>query len=112
MSLEAILVLAWLPIPILSALFWHARVYSLYQSLGERVGHLSYLAFIFRFRNPWLARRLPGDFYRSLPEGLAAQVSSVRRQTRWAESICGVLDAYCASDCCAFVSALVGKRGR
>ena len=36
MSVEGIVVLASLPIPVLAALFMHARVYSLYRLLGER----------------------------------------------------------------------------
>jgi hypothetical protein len=42
MSVEGILVLASLPIPVLAALLWHARVYSPYRLLGERVGNLGY----------------------------------------------------------------------
>jgi hypothetical protein len=89
MSVEGIVALASLPIPILAALFWHARVYSLYRILGERVGNLSYYWFSFQFQTPQFARMLPGyvDLFSSLPEDLAAQVAMVHRKTKWAELI-------------------------
>ena len=89
MSVEGIVLLASLPIPVLAALFWHARVYSLYRLLGERVGNLSYYWFSFELQTPQLAKLLPGyaDRFGSLPEGLAAQVTIVRRGMRWAELI-------------------------
>jgi hypothetical protein len=89
MSVEGIVVLASLPIPVLATLFWHARVYSLYRLLGERVGDLSYYWFSFQFQTPGLARLFPGyvDLFSSLPEDLAAQVSIVRRDMRWAEMV-------------------------
>jgi hypothetical protein len=95
MSVEGIVVLASLPIPVLAGLFWHARVYSLYRLLGERVGNLSYYWFSFQLQSPHFARQLPGyvDLWSSLPENLAAQVSIVRREMKWAELImaCWVL---------------------
>jgi hypothetical protein len=89
MSVEGILVLASLPIPVLAALFWHARVYSLYRLLGERVGKLSYYWFSFQFQTPQLARLYPGfvDLFSSLPEDLAAQVVVVRRDMKRAQMI-------------------------
>jgi hypothetical protein len=100
MSVEGIVVLASLPIPVLAALFWHARVYSLYRLLGERwpeieqqllqgphqpqpvrrvsipkpAGDLSYYWFSFQFQSPWL--RI-----------WAAQVSIVRRDLKRAQLI-------------------------
>src|ERR1700704_5452468 len=95
MSVEGIVALASLPIPVLAGLFWHARVYSLYRLLGERVGNLSYYWFSFQLQSPHFARQLPGyvDLWSSLPENLAAQVSIVRREMKWAELImaCWVL---------------------
>jgi hypothetical protein len=87
MSVEGILVLASLPIPVLAALLWHARVYSPYRLLGERVG--SYYWFGFQFQTPGIARQFPGfvDLFSSLPEGLAAHVSVVRRDTKRAEIV-------------------------
>jgi hypothetical protein len=89
MSVEGILVLASLPIPVLAALFWHARVYSLYRLLGERVGNLSYCWFCFQFQTPGIARQLPGfvDLFSSLPDDLAAKVFIVRRDTKRAEIV-------------------------
>jgi hypothetical protein len=89
MSVEGIVGLASLPIPVLAALFWHARVYSLYRLLGERVGNLSYYWFSFQFQTPHLARLFPGyvDLFNSLPEDLAAHVSIVRRDMKRAEMI-------------------------
>src|SRR5262245_30509248 len=89
MSVEGIFVLASLPIPLLAALFWHARVYSLYRLLGERIGNVSYYWFSFQFQTPGLARQFPGfvDLFRSLPEDLTGQVFVVRRDTRRAEMI-------------------------
>src|SRR5258708_7768798 len=115
MSVEGIVVLASLPILVLAALFWHARVYSLYRLLGERwpeieqqllqglhqpqpvrrvsipkpAGDLSYYWFSFQFQSPWLARQLPGyvDLFSSLPQDLAAQVSTVRRDMKRAQLI-------------------------
>src|SRR5712691_6274801 len=87
MSVEGIFVLASLPVPVLAALFWHARVYSLYRLLGERVGNLSYYWFCFQFQTPGIARQFPGfvDLFSSLPEDLAAKVFVVRRDTKRAE---------------------------
>ena len=89
MSVEGIVALASLPIPVLAALFWNARVYLLYRLLGERVGNFSYYWFSFQFQTPHLARLLPGygDLFSSLPEDLAAQVSIVRRDMKRAEMI-------------------------
>jgi len=89
MSVEGIVALASLPIPVLAVLFWNARVYSLYRLLGERVGNLSYYWFSFQFQTPHLARLFPGyvDLFSSLPEDLAAQVSIVRRDMKRAEMI-------------------------
>ena len=115
MSVEEIVVLASLPIPVLAALSWHARVYSLYRSLGERwpeieqqllqgrhqpqpvrresipkpAGDLSYYWFSFQFQSDWLARQLPGyvDLFSSLPQDLAAQVSIIRRDMKRAQLI-------------------------
>jgi hypothetical protein len=89
MSIEGILALALLPVPVLAALFWHARVYSLYRLLGERVGNVSYYWFSFQFQVPGFARQLPGfvDFFSFLPEDLAAKVFVVRRDTKRAEVI-------------------------
>jgi hypothetical protein len=87
MSVEGIFVLASLPVPVLAALFWHARVYSLYRLLGERVGNISYYWFCFQFQTPGLARQFTGfvDLFSSLPEDLAAKVFIVRRDTKRAE---------------------------
>jgi len=87
MSVEGIFVLASLPIPVLVVLFWHARVYSLYRSLGERVGNVSYYWFSFQFQTPGLARQFPGfvDLFSSLPEDLPAKVFVVRHDTKRAE---------------------------
>jgi hypothetical protein len=87
MSVEGIFVLASLPIPVLAALFWHARVYSLYRLLGERVGNISYYWFSFQFQVPGFARQLRGfvDLFSSLPEDLAAKVFVVRRDAKRAE---------------------------
>src|SRR5882762_11964879 len=87
MSVEGIVALASLPIPVLAALFWHARVYSLYRLLGERVGNVSYYWFSFQFQTPGLARQFPGfvDLFSSLPEDLAAKVFVVRHDTKRAE---------------------------
>jgi hypothetical protein len=115
MSIQVIIALAWLPTPVLAALFWHARVYSLYRVLGERwpeieqqvlqgrnqtqpvrrasipkpAGDLSYYWFSFQFQSPHFASQLPGyvDLFSSLPEDLAAQVSVVRRETKWVQLI-------------------------
>jgi len=89
MSVEGIVALASLPIPVLAALFWNARVYLLYRLLGERVGNLSYYWFSFQFQTPGLARQFPGfvDLFSSLPEDLAAQVSIVRHDMKRAEMI-------------------------
>jgi hypothetical protein len=115
MSVEGIVVLASLPIPVLAALFSHARLYSLYRLLGERwpeieqqlsrgahqpqlvrrvsipkpAGDLSYYWFSFQFQSHWLARQLLGyvDLFSSLPQDLAAQVSIVRRDMKWAQLI-------------------------
>jgi len=89
MSVEGILVLASLPIPVLAALFWHARVYSLYRLLGERVGNLSYYWFSFQFQTPGIARQLPGfvGLFSSLPDDMAARAFVVRRDTKRAEII-------------------------
>jgi hypothetical protein len=89
MSVEGIVGLASLPIPMLAALFWHARVYSLYRLLGERIGNLSYYWFSFQFQTPHLARLLPGyvDLFSFLPEGLAVHVSIVRRDMKRATMI-------------------------
>jgi hypothetical protein len=87
MSVEGILLLASLPVPVLAALFWHVRVYSLYRLLGERVGNISYYWFSFQFQTPGIARQFPGfvDFFSSLPKDLAAKVFVVRRDTKRAE---------------------------
>src|SRR5262245_45973189 len=89
MSVEGILVLASLPILVLAALFWHARVYPLYRLLGERVGDLSYYWFCFQFQTPGIARQLPGyvDLFSSLPDDMVARVFVVRRDTKRAEII-------------------------
>jgi len=60
MPVEGILILASLPVPVLAALFWHARVYPLYRLLGERVGDLSYYWFCFQFQTPGIAQQVPG----------------------------------------------------
>jgi hypothetical protein len=87
MSVEGILLLASLPVPVLAALFWHVRVYSFYRLLGERVGNISYYWFSFQFQTPGIARQFPGfvDFFSSLPKDLAAKVFVVRRDTKRAE---------------------------
>ena len=92
MSIEGILVLASLPIPVVAVLFWHARVYSLYRLLGERVGNLNYYWFSFQFQTPQLARLFPGyvDIFSSLPEDLAVQVFVVRRDMKRAEMIIAI----------------------
>ena len=89
MSVEGIVVSASLPIPVLAVLFWHARVYSLYRSLGERGGNLGYNWFSFQLANPYWASKFPGyvDNFGSLPEDLAARISTVRREIKWAELI-------------------------
>jgi hypothetical protein len=89
MPVEGILVLASLPIPLLAALFWHARVYSLYRLLGDRVGNISYYWFSFQFQTPGIAQQFPGfvDLFSSLPEDMAARVFVVRRDTKRAEII-------------------------
>ena len=89
MSVEGILVLVSLPVPVLAALFWHTRVYSLYRLLGERVGNLGYYWSSFQFQTPGIARQFPGfvDLFRSLPDDLAAKVFIVRRDTRRAEIV-------------------------
>jgi len=95
MPVEGILILASLPVPVLAALFWHARVYPLYRLLGERVGDLSYYWFCFQFQTPGIAQQLPGyvDLFSSLPDDLAAKVSIVRRDTKRAEivAMCWIL---------------------
>jgi hypothetical protein len=87
MSVEGILLLASLPVPVPAALFWHVRVYSLYRLLGERVGNISYYWFSFQFQTPGIARQFPGfvDFFSSLQKDLAAKVFVVRRDTKRAE---------------------------
>jgi hypothetical protein len=87
MSVEGIVALASLPIPVLAVLFWHARVYSLYRLLGERVRNISYYLFSFQLQTPKLAKLFPGyvDLFSSLPEDLAVRVSIVRREIRSAE---------------------------
>lgn len=89
MSVEGIVALASLPIPILAALFWHVRVYSLYKMLGERLGDLRYSWFAFQLANPYWASKFPGyvDISGFLPEDLAARVVVVRRKMKWAELI-------------------------
>jgi hypothetical protein len=89
MSVEGILALASLPVPVLAALFWHARVYPLHRLLGERVGDLSYYWFCFQFQTPGIARQFPGyvDLFSSLPDDLAAKVFIVRRDTKRAEIV-------------------------
>jgi hypothetical protein len=89
MSVTGIVFLVTLPIPVLASLFWHWKVYSLYRLLGDRVRNTSYYWFSFQFQNPNLAQQLGGyvDIFASLPEGLSAQVTTVRRQARYAISI-------------------------
>lgn len=121
MSIQAVIALAWLLGGALAALFWHARVYSLYRLFGERwpeierqllqgrrqpqplrrvsiprpAGDLSYTWFAIQLANPWYASNFPGyvDLFSSLPEDLAARVSDVRREMKWAElfSVCWTL---------------------
>ena len=45
MSVEGIVALASLPVPVLAVLFWHVRIFSLYRLLGERVGNLGNLGY-------------------------------------------------------------------
>jgi hypothetical protein len=89
MSVAGIVVLVSVLISALVAVFWHARAYSLYRSLGERVGNRSYLWFSFELQNPYMAGQFPGyvDIFQSLPDDLAAQVSIVRRDMKRAELI-------------------------
>jgi hypothetical protein len=89
MSVEGIVALASLPIAVLAVLFWHARVYSLYRLLGERVGNLSYYWFSFQLANPYWASKFPGyvDIFGSLPNDLAKRVSIVRHEIKLAELI-------------------------
>src|SRR5215467_1096474 len=87
MPIQGIVVLASLPIPVLAAVFWHARAYSLYRLLGVRAGDLGYLWFAFEIANPDWTRKYPGyvDLFSSLPEDLAAQVLPLRRDIRRAK---------------------------
>src|SRR5262245_11187636 len=89
MSVVGILVLASLPVPVLAALFWHARVYQLYRLPCERVRDLSYYWFCFQFQTPGIARQLPGyvDLFSSLPDDLAAKAFIARRDTKRAEIV-------------------------
>jgi len=89
MSVAGIVVLVSVLISALVAVFWHARAYSLYRLLGERVGNRSYLWFSFELQNPYMAGQFPGyvDIFQSLPDDLAAQVSIVRRDMKRAELI-------------------------
>jgi len=89
MSVAGIVVLVSVLISALVAVFWHARAYSLYRSLGERVGNRSYLWFSFELQNPYMAGQFPGyvDIFQSLPDDLAAQVFIVRRDMKRAQLI-------------------------
>ena len=85
MSIEGAVLLASLPVTMLIGLYWHARAYSLYHSLGEHVRGASYYWFAFQLQSPRFARQLPGHIERdSLPESLSAEVHAVRTQLRCA----------------------------
>ena len=84
LSVEGIVLLGSLPIPVLAGLFWHWRVYSLYKLLGDRASEAGYYWFAFQVQNPNFSRQLSGhvDLLESLPQDLSAQVLAVRRQIR------------------------------
>jgi hypothetical protein len=90
MSTKGMIFLVSLPIPILAAVFWHDRVYSLYRLLDDPAEKVGYYWFSFRLQNPWLSRQLPGHVepLSSIPDD-PERVASVRRQIRIAHLIMG-----------------------
>ena len=84
MSIERVLLIWSLPIPVLIGLFWHWNAYSVYRLLGDRAGNTGYYWFSFQFQTPDLAKLLPGyvDYFDALPNDLAAQVLVARRRMR------------------------------
>ena len=93
MPVTGILILASLPIPVLAAVYVHARIYSLYRLFRGHLGEIGYYWFFIAFKSPsQFARQFIGgeDIFRSLPGDLAAQLAAARRDTRRADTIVGL----------------------
>jgi hypothetical protein len=106
MSFAGIALLCSLPIPILAVLYWHWRVYALYEQLGDSVKNISYYWFSFQFQSPRFAKQLPGyaGFLDALTDDLLARVMTVRRQMRRATVTIGLwmifaVTLFCISGC-------------
>lgn len=83
-SLLPIAVAGLVCIMLLAALYWHWRVYSLYNSLDEVKRKFIYSEFSFQFQNPWFAKQLGGPMFRDeLPSDLLARVEVIRQQMRY-----------------------------